>query len=275
MFDFSKISDMFGNSGSFDYGSLMSMMGDSGGDAGNGWSYWAKAIQDGVIGQSAGFDSVKQNTENEPLAMEARGEDPKNAPAWGSTRGDYVYNYEDQVPFLKDLSKSITNDQSSDPLRDKGSTGATKNGKMDAVTQNGQNNASGSNAALDKSLSPEARKVAAVGEGGATPQVAKDTSFNSMMDSFGDMHLPLDNPKSRKELMGEGSVKKEEKGNAGSLIDALGANTNSAPTNSAGEGAMPGSSSLQNVDTSQLQNVDWSQLQNMDWSKWLSMFGGN
>lgn len=273
MFDISKISDMFSNSGSFDYGSLMSMMGDSGGDAGNGWSYWAKAIQDSVIGQSAGFDSVKQNVENEPLAMEARGEDPKNAPAWGSTRGDYVYNYENQLPFLKDLSAGTTNSQASDPLRSKGSTGATIKGKTDTATQNGQNNASGSNAALDKSLSPEARKVAGIGEGGATPQVAKDTSFNSMMDSFGDMHLPLDNPKSRKEELG-GSDKKEGgslvdlsklpkngENNTGSLIDILG-------SNKAGAGA-DASSTMSNF-----QNIDWSKLKNVDWSTWLSMFGG-
>ena len=35
----------------------------------------------------------------------------------------------------------------------------------------GQQNASGSNASLDKSLGKDARKVAGVGEGGATPQL--------------------------------------------------------------------------------------------------------
>lgn len=44
-------------------------------------------------------------------------------------------------------------------------------------TNNAQNNASGSNASLDKSLDDDARKVAGVSEGGATPQLNSFTDY--------------------------------------------------------------------------------------------------
>ena len=193
MFDFSSLGSMFGNGG-FDMSSLGSMIGSGSGGSTGGWDYWIKAIQDGVIGQSAGFDTVKQNEEGSPLAMEAKGKNPEEALKRGTTKGEYAYNLENNAPFLADIYKGFAGSGEKNPLRYKGSSNATNNG---------QNNASGSNATLDKSLNPEARKIAGISEGGATPQLyATDTSFNSMMDAFGDMHLPLDTPKDRKETLG-------------------------------------------------------------------------
>lgn len=193
MFDFSSLSDLFSN-GSFDMSSLGSAM-SSGGSGSTGWDYWIKAIQDGVIGQSAGFDATKRREENSPLAMEAKGKNPSEALKTGETKGDYVYNLENDAPFLADMYKGFMGTQKKEPLSVKGSS---------SLTQQAQNNASGSNAALDKSLDPEARKVAGVSEGGSLPQLRlSGTSFDSMMDAFGGMEMPLDTPKSRKKMTGK------------------------------------------------------------------------
>lgn len=182
--DFSSIMDIIGNSGAGDAASS---------GAGNGWAYWAKAIQDAVIGQSAGFDAAKQNQESEPLALQATG----SKPVEGATRGTYKYNYEGQVPFLQGFSGLASGGRSNDPLYKQ---------DVDKITKNAQNNASGSNGALDTSLNEDARKVAGVSEGGAKPQlfatsIPKNQSFNSMMDSYENLGLPLDNPKNRQGSM--------------------------------------------------------------------------
>lgn len=182
--DFSSIMDIVGNSGVGDAAS-------SGAD--NGWAYWAKAIQDAVIGQSAGFDAVKQNQESEPLALQATG----SKPVEGATRGTYKYNFEGQVPFLQGFSGLASGGRSNDPLYKQ---------DVDKITKDGQNNASGSNSALDNSLNEDARKIAGISEGGATPQLfattmPKSQSFNSMMDSYENLGLPMDSPKYRQGSM--------------------------------------------------------------------------
>lgn len=189
--DFSSIMDIIGNSGVGDAASS---------GAGNGWSYWAKAIQDAVIGQSAGFDAAKQNQESEPLALQATG----SKPVEGATRGDYKYNFEGQVPFLQGFSGLASGDRSNDPLYKR---------DVDKITKNAQNNASGSNGSLDTSLNEDARKVAGISEGGAKPQLfatsmPKNQSFNSMMDSYENLGLPLGNPKNRQgSIFGNGGWK--------------------------------------------------------------------
>lgn len=50
----------------------------------------------------------------------------------------------------------------------------------------GQQNASGSNANLDNSLDKDARKVAGVSEGGATPQTQNNSLLGSLGNSFMD-----------------------------------------------------------------------------------------
>ena len=245
--DFSSLGDMFGGGG-FDMGSM------AGGGSTGGWDYWIKAIQDGVIGQSAGFDAVKQNQESEPLAMEARGEDPKDAPARGETKGDYVYNLENDMPFLADMYKGFAGTNDTDDLRTQGSSG---------VTNKGQNNASGSNASLDKSLNPEARKVLGVSEGGATPQLnAGDTSFNSMMDSFGDMHLPLDTPKERQELFG----KDKKKGESDKSFDDV--------LNTFKKGTTDDYNALQSGASSGVSFLDNLGYDSSPYFEWLNKFGG-
>ena len=170
-----------------DFSNIMDFASSSGGDS-NPWSYWAKAIQDAVIGQSAGFDAVKQNEESSPLAIQARGGETSTN---NGLRGEYKYNFEGQVPFLQGIYSSFAN-RKEDPLYKQ---------SVDAITKSAQNNASGSNASLDTSLNKDARKIAGISEGGATPQLNKDTSFNSMMDAYENLSLPMDNPKNRKNGM--------------------------------------------------------------------------
>ena len=47
----------------------------------------------------------------------------------------------------------------------------------EGTVEQGQNNASGSNAPLDKSLGEDARKIAGISEGGSTPQLQGMTSL--------------------------------------------------------------------------------------------------
>ena len=47
----------------------------------------------------------------------------------------------------------------------------------EGTVERGQNNASGSNAPLDKSLGGDARKIAGISEGGSTPQLQGVTSL--------------------------------------------------------------------------------------------------
>jgi len=191
-FDFSDFGSMFGDGG-FDFSSMGSIAGEGGGGS---WDYWIKAIQDAVIGQSAGYDAVTQNEENTPLARQARGEDP-NLDEDDGTKGEYVYNLENDMPFLNSMYDTFADNKNSDPYLTSIDTSR--------LVSTAQNNASGSNASLDKSLDEDARKILGVSEGGAKPQMKGTTSemgFNSMMDSFGGMELPLDNPKSRKEILG-------------------------------------------------------------------------
>lgn len=240
------------DTGSFDFGSVMDAAGMAGGGSTGGWDYWAKAIQDGVIGQSAGFDAVKQNEEMSPLGMEARG-DASGLSNTG-TKGSYVYNLEGDVPFLNSMNEAFVNKRQSDPI-------------LAAETQKAQNNASGSNASLDKALNEDARKIAGVSEGGATPQLPKtkgyatDTSFNSMMDAFGDMHLPLDNPKSREESFGK--KKKDNKGlNITISNGQLGQASDAGSNLGSSLGGMWGSSAS-GLNTADATDNDW----------WLNMFG--
>lgn len=55
----------------------------------------------------------------------------------------------------------------------------------EGTVEQGQNNASGSNAPLDKSLGGDARKIAGISEGGSTPQLQGMMSFLGNGNSTG------------------------------------------------------------------------------------------